>query len=130
MSINGSGEKEWGKRIHLPGMERSGASLPWNRHPVYPGVEMKHLITAQDTEGKCSAHLVRVAPGSEIVEHIHAGKWELHEVVAGSGICFIGNEEIAYEAGVCAVIPEDLPHKVRAEKGELIIRATFFPALC
>ena len=103
--------------------------LPWHDHPTFPGVSLKHLITAKDSEGKFSSHLVRVKRGCEIGEHIHAGKWELHEVFDGQGICRINGEKIDYVKGVAAVIPADIPHVVQATERDLYIMAKFVPAL-
>jgi len=103
--------------------------LPWHDHPTFPGVSLKHLITAKECEGKFSSHLVRVTRGCEIGEHIHEGKWELHEVVDGQGICRINGEKIDYVKGVSAVIPADIPHVVQATERDLYIMAKFIPAL-
>jgi mannose-6-phosphate isomerase-like protein (cupin superfamily) len=73
--------------------------LPWHEHPTFSGVALKHLITAKNTDGKFSSHLVRVNSGCEIGEHIHEGKWELHEVIKGHGKCIIESKEVAYYEG-------------------------------
>lgn len=107
----------------------NATTLPWHDHPTFPGVALKHLITAKDSEGKFSSHLVRVNRGCEIGEHIHAGKWELHEVYDGQGLCRINGEKINYSKGLAAVIPADIPHVVQAIEHDLYIMAKFFPAL-
>ena len=103
--------------------------LPWHEHPKFSGVSLKHLITAKDSEGKFSSHLVRVKRGCEIGEHIHEGKWELHEVIEGRGACRIEDKTIDYIEGVAAVIPADIPHVVQATESDLFIMAKFVPAL-
>ena len=103
--------------------------LPWHDHPTFPGVSLKHLVTAKNSAGKFSSHLVRVKRGCEIGEHIHEGKWELHEVFDGQGICLINGEKIDYVKGVAAVIPADIPHVVQATESDLYIMAKFVPAL-
>ena len=103
--------------------------LEWHKHPAYPGVALKHLVTAVNTDGKFSIHLVRVQERHEIGEHVHQGKWELHEIIQGQGECLIDGRRVGYFAGVSAVIPADLPHCVKAERGDLYILAKFIPAL-
>lgn len=103
--------------------------LPWHAHPVFTGVALKHLVTGKDTGGMFSSHLVRVGSGCEIGRHVHEGKWELHEVVAGDGCCAIENRRLDYRQGVAAVIPADIPHVVTAGEAELYILAKFIPAL-
>lgn len=103
--------------------------LVWDEHPVFAGVALKHLVTGQQTEGKFSSHLVRVAAGCEIGNHIHKGKWELHEVIKGNGRCRIESKEVEYINGITAIIPADLPHSVKAGNEDLYILAKFVPAL-
>jgi len=103
--------------------------LPWNEHPTFSGVALKHLVTANNTDGKFSSHLVRVKSGCEIGKHIHEGKWELHEVMRGHGTCIIESKELEYYGGVTAVIPSDLIHVVKAGDEDLYILAKFIPAL-
>ena len=105
------------------------SSLIWNPHPAYAGVSLKHLVTGQDTEGKFSCHLVRIEAGYEIGEHIHEGKWELHEVIYGDGNCIILDREISYQPGIEAVIPADIKHRVIANESDLYFLAKFVPAL-
>ena len=74
-------------RLRLPGADAAFGDLPWNPHPDFEGVELKHLITKRETGGQFSCHLVRVAPGKAIGIHAHPTQTELHEVAAGSGVC-------------------------------------------
>ena len=103
--------------------------IEWNPHPTFKGVSMKHVIKGADTEGRLSCHLVRIEPGCEIGDHVHEGKMELHEVVAGDGHCLIGKERVAYAAGTMACIPDDVRHSVKAGEAGLEILAKFSPAL-
>ena len=105
------------------------ATLVWNPHPAFHGVSLKHMITAKDTDGTFSAHLVRIEPDAEIGDHVHAANWELHEVVAGAGHCVSGERHIAYAPGVVAIIPKNVRHAVRADKEGLCLLAKFTPAL-
>ena len=103
--------------------------IGWNPHPTFKGVFMKHVVTGADTNGRLSCHLVRIEPGCEIGDHIHAGKMELHEVMAGEGRCEIGDETVDYAPGTIAYIPDDIHHRVMAGKDGLELLAKFSPAL-
>jgi quercetin dioxygenase-like cupin family protein len=117
-------------KVLMSGGSIEVADLPWNAHAKFPGVALKHLITGQDTQGAFSCHIVRVSKGCEIGDHIHEGKWELHEVVSGQGTCLMWQQELAYHAGVSVPVPPDTPHRVIASKDEdLYIAAKFIPAL-
>lgn len=108
---------------------REAGALPWKAHPVFAGVALKHLVTAADTDGALSCHLVRLEPGATLASHVHDGQWELHEVVAGAGMAGLAAQQIAYEPGVAAVIPRGVVHEVTAGEAGLCLFAKFFPAL-
>ncbi|MGE4264272.1 MAG: cupin domain-containing protein [Desulfovibrio sp.] len=117
-------------RLASPSRDADLAALPWNPHPSFPGVALKHLVTGVDTDGALSAHLVRVEAGCSLLEHVHADKLELHEVVRGAGTCALADKTVHYEPGACGLIPPGVPHSVRADAGEtLYILAKFAPAL-
>ena len=117
-----------GKIVHLK-KETDAKKLDWNAHPTFKGVSLKHLVKGEDTGGKFSCHLVKIEPNCEIGEHVHADKWELHEIIGGDGRGILGEKEIPYKAGVSVVIPEGVKHKVIAGKGGLYLLAKFVPAL-
>jgi quercetin dioxygenase-like cupin family protein len=109
---------------------RDLSALPWNPHPRFAGVALRHLVTGADTGGALSAHLVRIDAGAELSAHVHDGSVELHEVVRGSGWCALGPREVEYQPGVCGLIPPGVTHSVRANaEAELYILAKFAPAL-
>lgn len=116
--------------LKLPDSEKAFAKIPWSVHPVFEGVELKHLVTAKDTDGQFSYHLVRIAPGKSIQNHIHATQLETHEVIAGSGICINNGAKITYEAGTISLLPAGIPHEVTAANDGLYLFAKFIPALC
>lgn len=103
--------------------------LPWNGHPMFSGVFLKHLITGMDTEGNLSCHMVRIEPHSILEEHVHESQWELHEVVGGSGLLLLADKETPFHPGQVAVIPKGTKHKVVAGEEGLVLLAHFFPAL-
>lgn len=118
-----------GRSVLTPAGEIAAADKPWNPHPAFPGVAIRHLLTGADTGGAISCHLVRVEPGMVLRLHVHDPQWELHEVAAGSGTAVIDGRETAYLPGVTAVIPRGMEHEVRAGAGGLRLLAKFFPPL-
>lgn len=103
--------------------------IPWQDHPAFSGVSLKTLVSMEDSGHRFSCLLARIEPGCEIGEHIHDSQWELHEVVDGYGKCFILEKEIAYEPGVCAVIPDGIKHRVMAGQTGLLLLAKFVQAI-
>ena len=88
------------------------------------------LVTGNDTNRQFSFHLVRIAPGKTIGNHIHETQLETHEVISGSGLCVNDGKEIEYEAGVISIMPAKIPHEVKAGDKGLYLFAKFMPALC
>lgn len=116
-------------KLLLPGSEISFADIPWSKHPTFEGVELKHIITSEQTSGQFSFHLVRIAPYKKIGNHIHKTQLETHEVISGNGICINNGAEIEYEPGIISILPMNVPHEVTAGNNGLYIFAKFMPAL-
>lgn len=116
--------------LKLPTSVVSFADIPWSKHPTFDGVELKHIVTAKDTSGEFSYHLVRIAPNKSIKNHIHETQLETHEVIAGSGVCINDGAAIPYETGTISIMPIGIPHEVNAGKDGLYLFAKFIPALC
>lgn len=117
-------------KLVLPGKEADFGDIAWSRHPTFEGVELKHIITAKDTDGKFSYHLVRIAPGCSIGNHIHETQLETHEVIKGSGRCVNTGSSILYETGTISILQAGAPHEVTAGSEGLYLFAKFMPALC
>ena len=115
-------------RLRLPAAETPFGDIPWNRHQTFDGVELKHIVTAKETGGQFSYHLVRIAPGKAIGSHIHQTQLETHEVIAGTGTCVNGGVELAYDPGVITILPKGVPHAVTAGPDGLCLFAKFIPA--
>ena len=113
-------------KLILPEKEAGFGETAWAGHPAFGGVELKHIITAKDTDGKFSYHLVRIAPGCSIGSHVH----ETHEVIKGSGRCVNAGSTIPYEAGTISIMQAGIPHEVTAGLEGLYLFAKFMPALC
>lgn len=105
-------------------------SLKWVKHPVFEGVELKHLLTGEDSGGAFSYHLVRIAAAQKIGMHVHEAQLETHEVIGGSGTALNDGIHIDYEPGVMSVFPPGIAHEIVAGEKGLFLFAKFFPALC
>ena len=105
-------------------------AIPWSKHPAFEGVELKHIITSERTDGQFSYHLVRIALNKKIGNHIHEKQLETHEVISGTGVCVNDGVELPYEAGVISIFPVGVPHEVIAGDDGLCLFAKFMPALC
>lgn len=116
-------------RLLLPERTRAFEEIPWSKHPAFEGVELKHIVTSEQTGGQFSYHLVRVAPGKAIGTHVHDPQLETHEVIAGSGRCIYRGAELAYEPGVLTILSPGVPHEVFAGPDGLFLFAKFIPAL-
>lgn len=115
--------------VVCPGCEERAEEKPWNAHPGFKGVALRHLITGKETDGTFSSHVVRVEPGCCLDSHVHEGQWELHEIMQGTAVAQVGTKELKYTVGSCAVIPKGVSHKVQAGEDGLMILAKFVPAL-
>ncbi len=115
--------------VFVPGSDIAAGSLPWNPHPKFAGVSLRHLVTGKDTGGRLSLHHVWVDPGCSIGDHAHAGQVEIHDVLAGTGSCTLEGVVIPYAPGSMAIMPSDKVHCVDAGDEGLLLLATFSPPL-
>lgn len=106
-----------------------GENITYMPHPKFKGVFLKHLVTGEFTDNKISCHLVKVEPFCTLDAHVHENCLEVHEIIAGDGTCFIGENEVNYCLGSIGVIPSNTPHKVKAGSKGIYILAKFAPAL-
>ena len=113
----------------LPQKVIENKELAWNAHAIFKGVWLKHLIKGENTDHQFSYHLVKVAAGCEIGEHVHEIACELHTVIAGVGRFVLDETAIDYYPGILAVIPKGLKHRVIAGDADLYLLAKFVPAL-
>ena len=117
-------------RLEVPGKVIGFDDISWSKHPIFEGVELKHIVKADETGGAYSFHLVRIAPNKSILDHIHDPQLETHEVIAGKGICINNGSKLIYEPGVISIMPTKVHHEVHAGEEGLYLFAKFFPALC
>jgi quercetin dioxygenase-like cupin family protein len=116
--------------LSLPTSKKDFEAIEWSKHPTFEGVELKHILTAKETKGQFSYHLVRIAPNMSIKNHIHDTQLETHEVIAGAGTCVNDGVELKYVPGTISIFEAKVPHKVNAGADGLFLFAKFFPALC
>lgn len=116
-------------KLFLPDTEYTFSEILWNKHPAFEGVELKHIVTAKQTNGQFSFHLVRISPNKKIGNHVHKIQLETHEVISGNGVCINNGTTIAYEPGVITILPMNVPHEVTASEDGLYLFAKFMPAL-
>lgn len=119
-----------GGKLLLPDDTITFDAIPWSKHPTFEGMELKHIITSERTDGHFSYHLVRIAPNKEIGSHIHEKQLETHEVISGTGVCVNDGVELPYETGVISIFPVGVSHEVIAGGDGLCLFAKFMPALC
>ena len=119
-----------GGKLLLPDATVTFDAIPWSKHPAFEGVELKHIITSERTDGQFSYHLVRIAPNKKIGSHIHEKQLETHEVISGTGVCVNDGVELPYETGIISIFPVGVPHEVIAGDDGLCLFAKFMPALC
>lgn len=117
-------------KLLLPNTAINFSDIPWNKSPANEGVELKHIVTAQQTNGEFSYHLIRIDPNMKIGNHTHKEQLETHEVIAGNGICINAGKELSYEPGIISIFPKNIPHEVTAGTNGLYLFAKFMPALC
>lgn len=115
--------------LAVPNATKKFCDIPWTPHPAFEGVELKHLITAADTSGQFSYHLVKIAPNKSILNHIHEKQLETHEVIMGSGTCINAGQKSPYAPGTVSIIAAGIEHEVVAGADGLYLFAKFFPAL-
>jgi quercetin dioxygenase-like cupin family protein len=116
-------------KIVIPEKAVDAAKLPWYEHPGFKGVFLKDLVTAEDTKGAFSCHIVKVTMGCEVGEHYHNAEWEFNEVLEGSGSFIINGKKFACKAGFSYATPPGVTHSVSAPGEDIYLLAKFVPAL-
>ncbi len=109
----------------LPDAAVAFDTIPWSKHPTFEGVELKHLITASQTGGQFSFHLVRIAPNKKIGSPVHEQQLETHEVISGTGTCINNSVTLSYKEGIISIFPAGIPHEIIAGADGLSLFAKF-----
>lgn len=115
--------------VFFPGSETEANARPWYPHPAMKGVFLKDLVTAKESGGKFSYHLVRVWKDCEVIDHNHETQWEWNLVISGKGVFIIGDKEVTITPGQTFVTPPKNNHTVSAGHQDLSLLALFVPAL-
>ncbi len=121
------GALEAGRLVTLGGV-KAFAGEEWVAHPKFAGVRLKTLVSWEESGQVLQALLVGVDAGCELATHVHAGEWELHEVVGGEGEASLGGDTVVYQPGVMALILNGVEHSVRAGTQGVTLLAKFFKA--
>lgn len=114
--------------LALPTQNIPLENYEWKKHPKFEGVELKCILSTQETNGAFSFHLVHIAPHKMIDFHIHPDEVETHEVIAGSGYCINDGITLEYTPGTLSIFPKGISHKVVAGEEGLYLFAKFFSA--
>lgn len=112
-------------RLHAGAHTANLEAVPWKEHKDFPGVFLKAVLTEEHTDSPLSCVLVRIEPGCRIGLHRHPASVELHEVIAGDGVCLLEGVEMPYAPGSLAVMPRNTAHEVLAGAGGLCLFAKF-----
>jgi len=116
-------------KVVFPGKTIDAAMLPWYEHPAFKGVLLKDLVTAVDTNGAFSCHVVKISKGFEVGEHNHNAEWEFNEAVEGCGPLILDGVTHSCRPGFTCVTPPGVPHIVSAPYEDICLLAKFVPAL-
>ena len=101
-----------------------------SKRPTFKGAWLKHIVTAKDTDGKFSYHLVQIAPDYSIGNHTHEPQLETHDVIKGSGKCVNAGNTIPYEPGTFNTTSYSLYQTVRMSYLHSLISKYFQKNLC
>lgn len=116
-------------KILFPGKAVDAAKLSWYEHPAFKGVFLKDLVTAADTKGAFSCHVVKVKKGCQVGEHYHNAEWEFNEALEGTWLLTLGGKQYECGPGFTCVTPPGVPHVVSAPDEDVYLLAKFVPAL-
>jgi quercetin dioxygenase-like cupin family protein len=116
-------------KVIIPGKDIDETKLPWYEHPGFKGVFLKDLVTAEDTKGAFSCHIVKVEKGFDVGEHYHNAEWEFNEILEGSGSFVINGKKYQCKPGFSYATPPGVAHIVSAPDEDVYMLAKFVPAL-
>ncbi len=102
--------------------------IPWEPHPVLPGVKVKKIYTAEDNIG-ISSFLACIEKGHRTDIHIHENSDDILYVLEGTGKMFLEDMgEIDLKPGSYVRAPKGIEHGI-VEVGDqdLILLEIFHP---
>lgn len=96
-------------------------------NPGWPGVTLVDLASGVDTKEVFTSHLVRIAKGCEVSDHLHESQWEWNAILDGYGKVILGGREIPFKPGDTFTTPPGVRHTVVAGKEDVALLAVFVP---
>ena len=116
-------------KFKTPLSEKNFSVIEWVNHPKFAGVKQKNIITAKDSAGLFSYHLVYIAPNKEISLHTHENNIETHEIIAGNGKLIHSKKTFTYNSGDISLFSKGSEHAILAGENGIWLFAKFFPAI-
>ena len=111
----------------MEGKTIDSAKVEWLPHPnpKHVGVFMQTLVDSQ-TNPLATVHRVRIAPGGEIVPHIHDTSAETFLITAGRALCTMGDSTTEFHAGNLGYAPAGIRHGLKNLGDEDVYLTTVF----
>ena len=95
-------------------------AAPWSAHPTFADVRLAWLLPPAAAAGLACA-LVRIADGSTVPEHVHAGQDDILYVLRGAARMWIdGHGERALRPGDFLRIPAGMRHRPFGFDGDFL----------
>ena len=116
-------------KVVFPDKYVDASKTPWTAHQAYSGVYLKDLVTAKDTNGTFSCHVIWINKGFSVGDHSHGSQWEFNEALQGHGRMVIQGKEYACDPGSSFVTSPGVSHEVSAPAEDIYFLAKFVPAL-
>lgn len=86
-------------------------TLPEDAEPIRPfGIEMKVLLSADDTGGSFSAIVAELKPGEGPPPHLHRDRDEYFYVLEGTYKLSVGDQEATAGPGALIYVPRNTVH--------------------
>ena len=105
------------------------ASLVFNPHPKFVGVEIAYLLTRKDDELDMTTAIVRWKVGAEIPRHIHEDSDDILYILRGKAKIWIdGHGDFPLVAGTFVRVPKGVLHQPYGVEEEVLVHDTWFPA--
>ena len=103
--------------------------LTWKPHSLSAGAQIKPLVTKRDDDLNVSCILVKIPPGIEIPEHIHAEQVDILYPLSGRAEMYVeGKDVFVLEPGIVVRVPMGAKHRIFNVTEELLIYDVFHPA--
>lgn len=92
-----------------------------------PGRDWFYLLGPENSGAKNLCFGLADFPGGTLAGfHTHEAEEEILYVISGTGAIITEEEEIRFEPGVAVLIPQGVPHRIRADGKETLRVVTVF----